>query len=143
MVRIMNQLDEIARELAEDIENLKRLAEAIPQLLERKQKQLERIADVSKSMASEDEEILQLITRYTETRRPARGGGRRRGRTLPTDIMSLIHAAGPPGASLDELYSGLSKSREITRQNLSSTLSRMKSQGKIAKNGSNFVGLEE
>ncbi len=141
MARIMGQLEEIARGLAEDIENLKRLAEAIPQLLERKQSQLERIADVSKSMASEDEEILQLITKYTETRRPGRSQGGRRGRTLPTDIMSLIHGAGSQGATLDDLYQGLSKSREITRQNLSSTLSRMKSQGKITKVGTNFVGL--
>ena len=140
MTRLMTQLDEIARELAEDIENLKKLAEAIPQLLERKQAQLGRIADVSKSMAAEDEEILQLITRYTETRRPARGGGRRPGRTLPTDIKALIHAAGPRCASLHDLYQGLSKTRELTRQNLSSTLSRMKSQGKIAKLGSNFIG---
>jgi len=139
MVRIMGQLEEIARELAEDIENLKRLAEAIPQLLERKQSQLERIADVSRSMASEDEEILQLITKYTETRRPGGSQGRRRGRTLPTDIMALIHAAGPQGATLDDLHDGLSKNREISRQNLSSTLSRMKSQGKITKDGVYFV----
>lgn len=139
MPRLMTQLDEIARELTEDIENLKRLAEAIPQLLERKQRQLERVADVSKSMASEDEEITQLISRYTEQRRPGRGGGRRRGRTLPTDIMSLLHAAGPQGVSFDQLHRDLSKSRTVTRQNLSSTLSRMKSQGKIEKRGTNFA----
>jgi hypothetical protein len=53
--------------------------------------------------------------------------------------MSLIHAAGPTGSNLDDLFDGLSTTREITRQNLSSTLSRMKSQGKITKIGSNFV----
>jgi hypothetical protein len=144
MTRLMTQLDDIARELAQDIENLKRLAEAIPQLLERKHRQLERVADVTKSMASEDEEILALITRYTETRRPARrGGGRRRGRTLPSEILTLIHAAGPQGASLDHLFDKLSQTRELTRQNLSSTLSRMKSQGKIARDGANFVALED
>jgi hypothetical protein len=140
MARLMTQLDDIARELAEDIENLKHLAEAIPQLLERKQQQLDRLADVSKSMASEDEEVVGLIARYTETRRPSRGRGGRRGRTLPTDIMSLIHAAGAKGATLNELYDSLSQTRDLTRQNLSSTLSRMKSQGKIAKDGDAFVG---
>jgi hypothetical protein len=137
MSRLAYQLDEIARELTEDIENLKRLAEAIPQLLESKQKQLARIADVSRSMVSEDDDVTALLARYSSP--PAKRGRGPRGRTLPTDIMSLIHAAGARGATLDELHVGLSKSREISRQNLSSTLSRMKSQGKIAKHGGNFV----
>ncbi len=136
MTRLLNQLEEISRELIEDIENLKRLAETIPQLLESKQKQLDQVAAVSRTMATDDTDVLSLITRYAEPRRAR--GGRRRGRTLPTDIMSIIHAAGGRGATLDQLYDGLAKSRTITRQNLSSTLSRMKSQGKISKRDGYF-----
>jgi hypothetical protein len=119
---------------------LRRLADAIPQLLERKQKQLERLAEISRSMAQEDSEIEDLIARYADARPTTKlRATRRRGRTLPTDIMALLHAAGPRGSSLDDLFDGLTKTRDISKQNLSSTLSRMKSQGKIAKANGMFL----
>lgn len=134
MNRFLASMESLSRELSADIENLKRLAVAIPQLLDRKQRQLERLAEISKSMTQEDTEIEELIARYADSRpTAARPRAQRRGRTLPTDIMALLHAAGPRGASLDNLFEGLSQSREVSKQNLSSTLSRMKSQGKIAK----------
>jgi predicted CopG family antitoxin len=139
MNRFVERMEDVKRELSDDIDNLKRLAEVIPQLLERKQRQLDRLAEVASSMQQEDVEVETLIARYTELR-PARArGSRGRGRTLPTDIMALLHAAGPRGASLDELFDGLSKTRHVHKQNLSSTLSRMKSQGKIAKADGMFV----
>jgi hypothetical protein len=139
MNRFMENLETVSRELSADIENLKRLSEAIPQLLERKQRQLDRLAEISKSMTEEDTEIEELIARYAETRPTKLRIPRRRGRTLPTDIMALLHAAGPHGASLDDLFEGLSKTRDVTKQNLSSTLSRLKGQGKISKVNGMFV----
>lgn len=140
MNRFLESMESISRELSLDIENLKRLSEAIPQLLDRKQRQLERLAEISRSMTQEDTEIEELIARYAEARPSSRPHApRRRGRTLPTDIMSLLHAAGPRGASLDDLFDGLSKTRDISKQNLSSTLSRMKSQGKISKVNGMFI----
>ena len=137
--RYVESMEDIKRELSHDIDNLKRLAEAIPQLLERKRRQFDRLAEVASSMQQEDVEVEGLIARYTEMH-PARArGSRQRGRTLPTDIMALLHAAGPGGASLDELFEGLSKTRHVIKQNLSSTLSRMKSQGKIAKADGLFI----
>ncbi len=140
MNRYMDSLESIARELSGDIENLRRLADAIPQLLDRKQKQLERLGEIAKSMSQEDSEIEALIARYTEAH-PAKAtrATRHRGRTLPTDIMALLLAAGPRGASLDDLHEGLTKTRDVSKQNLSSTLSRMKSQGKIGKHNGMFV----
>jgi len=139
MNSFIENLDNVARELSADIENLKRLSEAIPQLLERKQKQLDRLAEISKSMTDEDTEIEELIARYAEARPTKPRTARRRGRTLPTDIMALLHAAGPRGASLDDLFEGLIKTREVSKQNLSSTLSRMKSQGKVSKVNGLFI----
>lgn len=140
MNRFLGSMEGIARELSADIENLKRLSVAIPQLLERKQRQLERLAEISRSMTQEDSEVEELIARYTDSRPTARPRGQQqRGRTLPTDIMALLHAAGPRGASLDNLFEGLSKSRDVNKQNLSSTLSRMKSQGKISKVNGMFI----
>ncbi len=142
MSRHVQEVERIKHQLSEDITNLKRLAETIPQLLERKQRQLERLTDVSRSMEQEDAEITALIARYAESRPVMRAASRRRGRSLPTDIMSLLHAAGPRGASLDDLFDGISKTRQISKQNLSSTLSRMKSMGKIGKENGLFMAAE-
>lgn len=140
MNRFLDSMERVSRELSSDIQNLKRLAETLPQLLDRKQRQLNQLAEISRSMAQEDTEIETLIARYTESRPSSRDRApRSRGRTLPTDIMALLHAAGPRGANLDDLFDGLSKTREISKQNLSSTLSRMKSQGKVAKVNGMFM----
>jgi hypothetical protein len=142
MNRFVESMESLRRELSGDIDNLRRLAEAIPQLLERKERQLDRLTEVAGSMEQEDTEIESLISRYAESR-PSRGrGARRRGRTLPTDIMALLHAAGPNGASLDDLFEGLTKTRHVSKQNLSSTLSRMKSHGKIGKEDGMFIPNE-
>lgn len=142
MNRYVESMEAIRRELARDIENLKRLAEAIPQLLERRQAQLDRLAEVASSMQQEDTEVEALIARYTDMR-PSKVRSRRRGQTLPADILSLLHEAGPGGASLDELHEGLSRIRHVSKQNLSSTLSRMKSQGRIAKADGMFIPAGE
>jgi hypothetical protein len=142
MSRFAHDVELVGRELHEEIEKLKRLAAAIPQLVERRQRQFEKLAEVARSMQAEDQEIAELVARYAEARPTAgnAGRGRRRGgRTLPMDIFELLEAAGARGASLDDLHVGLSKNRTISKQNLSSTLSRMKSQGKIGKANGMFV----
>ena len=143
MSRFVQDVELVGRELHEEIEKLKKLAAAIPQLVERRQRQFEKLAEVARSMQAEDQEIAELVARYAEARpaaAAAAGRGRRRGgRTLPMDIFDLLEAAGPRGASLDDLHVGLSKNRTISKQNLSSTLSRMKSQGKIGKANGMFV----
>ena len=139
MSRYLQDLESIKKQLSEDVANLKRLADSIPQLLEKKQRQLERLTEVSRSMEQEDAEITTLIARYAEARPVAKPAGRQRGRSLPSDIMSLLHAAGPHGASLDDLHEALLKTRQISKQNLSSTLSRMKGLGKIGKQNGMFI----
>jgi hypothetical protein len=141
MSRFVQDVEVVGRELHEEIEKLKRLAAAIPQLVERRQRQFEKLAEVARSMQAEDQEITELVARYAGARPAAAGGrGRRRGgTTLPMEITALLHAAGARGASLDDLHTGLSKSRTISKQNLSSTLSRMKSQGKIGKANGMFL----
>jgi hypothetical protein len=141
MSRFVHDVELVGRELHDEIEKLKRLAAAIPQLVERRQRQFEKLAEVARSMQAEDHEIAELVARYAEARPSAAGGrGRRRGgRTLPMDIFDLLQAAGPRGATLDDLHTGLSRSRQISKQNLSSTLSRLKSQGKIGKSNGMFL----
>jgi len=139
MSRYLQDLESIKKQLSEDVANLKRLADSIPQLLEKKQRQLERLTEVSRSMEQEDAEITALIARYAESRPAVKTAGRQRGRSLPADIMSLLHAAGPHGASLDDLHEALLKTRQISKQNLSSTLSRMKGLGKIGKQNGMFI----
>jgi chromosome segregation ATPase len=139
MSRYLQDLESIKQQLSEDVANLKRLADTIPQLLEKKQRQLERLTEVSRSMEQEDAEVTALIARYAESRPALKTAQRQRGRSLPADIMSLLHAAGPRGASLDALHEALLKTRQISKQNLSSTLSRMKGMGKIGKQNGMFV----
>jgi hypothetical protein len=147
MSRFVQDVEVVGRQIAEEIAHLKRLAAAIPQLIDRRQRQFDKLGEVARSMQQEDQDIAELVARYTDAR-PAMGsvqagGGRRRGgRTLPMDIIAILHAAGPSGASLDDLHAGLSQSRQISRQNLSSTLSRMKSLGKIGKANGMFVAID-
>ena len=140
MSRFAQEVEVVGRELHEEIEKLKKLASAIPQLIERRQRQFDKLAEVARSMQAEDHEIAELVARYAEARPSMATRGRRRGgRTLPMDILDLLEAAGSRGATLDDLHGGLSKNRQITKQNLSSTLSRMKSQGKIGKQNGMFL----
>lgn len=140
MSRFAQEVEVVGRELHEEIDKLKRLASAIPQLIERRQRQFDKLAEVARSMQAEDQEIAELVARYAGARPTAATRGRRRGgRTLPMDIIDLLEAAGQRGATLDDLHVGLSKGRQITKQNLSSTLSRMKSQGKIGKLNGMFL----
>ena len=141
MSRFASEVEVVGRELYEEIEKLKRLVTAIPQLIERRQRQFDKLAEVARSMQAEDQEIAELVARYAEARPMAsHGRGRRRGgRTLPMDIFEILEAAGTRGASLDDLHVGLSKTRQISKQNLSSTLSRLKSQGKIGKVNGMFL----
>ena len=144
MSRFAQEVEVVGRQLADEIAQLKRLAAAIPQLIDRRQRQFEKLGEVARSMQQEDQDIAELVARYADARpsamSAAAGGGRRRGgRTLPMDIIAILEAAGPSGATLDDLHAGLSQSRQISRQNLSSTLSRMKSLGKIGKANGMFV----
>jgi hypothetical protein len=147
MSRFAQDVEVVGRQIADEIAQLKRLAAVIPQLIDRRQRQFDKLGEVARSMQQEDEDIAELVARYAEARpagaMAAAGGGRRRGgRTLPMDIIAILHAAGPSGASLDDLHAGLSQSRQISRQNLSSTLSRMKSLGKIGKANGLFVAID-
>ena len=140
MSRFAQEVEVVGRELHEEIDKLRKLASAIPQLIERRQRQFDKLAEVARSMQAEDQEIAELVARYAEARPMAATRGRRRGgRTLPMDILAILEAAGQRGATLDDLHMGLSKGRQITKQNLSSTLSRMKSQGKIGKLNGMFL----
>ena len=146
MSRFAQEVEVVGRQLADEIAQLKRLANVIPQLIDRRQRQFEKLGEVARSMQQEDQDIAELVARYADARpagMAAAGSGRRRGgRTLPMDIIAILHASGPNGASLDDLHAGLSQSRQISRQNLSSTLSRMKSLGKIGKANGLFVAID-
>src|SRR4029434_4962801 len=101
MSRFAQEVEVVGRELHDEIEKLKRLAGAIPQLIERRQRQFDKLAEVARSMQAEDQEIAELVARYAEARPAMATRGRRRGgRTLPMDILSLLEAAGTRGASL-------------------------------------------
>lgn len=139
----VTQIEQLAGGLFNEIAELEKLLQRLPDVIAKKRAQLSKLQEVAKIMSDgsdADDDILQSLMGLSAA--PVRvGAGRKtRGPNLPARVMTLLNAAGQRGMELRGILGKLEEATggEVNRSHLTTTLKRLLDRGKIERIGDRF-----
>ena len=139
----VTQIEQLAGGLSNEIAELEKLLQRLPDVIAKKRAQLSKLQEVARIMSDgsdTDDDIMQSLMGLSAAPSRVSTARKTRGGNLPARVMTLLNAAGQRGMELRGILGKLEEAtgNEVNRSHLTTTLKRLLDRGMIERIGDRF-----